>query len=59
MGDRLATIGIGRKWEGLLWEAGSPSNKMWLGPRPTSLPSDILIHPTVWPQLYNRLSRDL
>jgi len=30
--------------------AGSPSNKMWLGPRPTSVPSGILIHPTVWPQ---------
>ena len=27
------------------------SNTMWPGPRPTSLPSDIFIHPTVWPQL--------
>jgi len=23
MGDRLATIGMGRKWRGLLWGAGS------------------------------------
>ena len=23
---------------------------MWPGPRPTSIPSDILIHPAVWPQ---------
>jgi len=30
--------------------AGSPSNTMWPGPRPTSLPGGILIHPAVWPQ---------
>jgi len=30
--------------------AGSPSDTMSLGPRPTSLPSDILIHPAIWPQ---------
>jgi len=30
--------------------AGAPSNKMWPGPRPTCIPSFILIHPTVWPQ---------
>ena len=30
--------------------AGSPSNIISLGPRPTSVPSGILIHPTVWPQ---------
>jgi len=29
--------------------AGSPSNTMWPGPSPTSLPSGILIHPAVWP----------
>jgi len=29
---------------------GSPSNTMSPGPRPTSVPSDILIHPAVWPQ---------
>jgi len=52
MGDRLATIGMGRKWGGAAVWAGSQSNTMWPGPRPTSLPSGILIHPTVWPQLY-------
>ena len=30
--------------------AGSPSNTMWPGLRPTCMPSFILIHPTVWPQ---------
>ena len=30
--------------------AGSPSNTMSLGPRPTSLSSGILIHPAIWPQ---------
>jgi len=30
--------------------AGSPSNIMWPGPKPTSIPSGILIHPTVWLQ---------
>jgi len=30
--------------------AGSPSNTMWPWPRPTSVPSGILIHPTVRPQ---------
>ena len=33
--------------------AGSPSTTMWTGPRPTSMPSFILIHPTVWPQYSN------
>jgi len=33
--------------------AGSASNTMWPGPRPTSVPSFILIHPTVWPQYTN------
>jgi len=47
MGDRLATIGMGRKWGRAAVGAGSPSNTMWPGPRPTSLPSGILIHPTV------------
>jgi len=28
-------------------------NTMWQGPRPTSMPSFILIHPTVWPQYTN------
>ena len=37
-----------------LWGgAGSSSNTMWPGPRPTSIPSDFLIHKTVWPQYTN------
>jgi len=30
--------------------AGSPSNTMWPGPRPTCVLSFISMHPTVWPQ---------
>jgi len=37
--------------------AGSPSNTMRPGPRPTSVPSDISIHPTVWPQYTNVTDR--
>ena len=33
--------------------AKSPSNTMSPWPRPTSVPSGILIHPTVWPQYTN------
>jgi len=53
---RLATTDMGRKLvRGCVpflrgRAAGSQSNTMWPGPRPTSLPSDIVIHPTVWPQ---------
>ena len=36
---------------------GSPSNTMWPGPRPTSVPSGILIYPTVWPQYANVTDR--
>ena len=54
MGDRLATIEMGRKLrEKSLFGgggAGSPSNAMWPGPRRTSVPSGILIHPAVCPQ---------
>jgi len=32
---------------------GSSSNTLWPGPRPTSMPSFILIHRTVWPQYTN------
>ena len=35
--------------------AGSPSNTPW--PRPTSVPSGILIHPAVWPQYTNVTDR--
>jgi len=37
--------------------AESPSNTMWPGPGPTSVPSFILIHPTVWPQYTNVTDR--
>jgi len=30
-----------------------PSNTMWPWPRPTCMPSFILIHPTVWSQYTN------
>ena len=30
------------------WRAGSSSNTMWPWPRPTSVPSGILIHPAIW-----------
>ena len=33
-----------------LTEAGTPSNTMWPGPRPISMPSAIMIHPAVLPQ---------
>jgi len=38
-------------------EAGSPSNTMSPGPRPTSVSSGILIHLTVWPQYTNVTDR--
>ena len=37
--------------------AGSPSNIMPLWTRPISVPSGILIHPTVWPQYTNVTDR--
>jgi len=37
--------------------AGSPSNTMWPWPRPTCVPSFILICPTVWPQCTNVTDR--
>jgi len=46
--NRLTTIEMGRKCRGSapFWEggAGSPSNTKSPGPRPTSIPSGILIH---------------
>ena len=53
MGDRLATMDMGRKLGCVPLfgrGAGSPSSTMWPGPRPTSIPSGILIYPAVWPQ---------
>ena len=60
MGDRLATTDTGRKWAGavpLLGKLRPPSDTMSAGPRPTSLPRGILIHPTVWPQYTNVTDR--
>jgi len=34
----------------VLLGAGSPSNILWTGPRPASVPSGILVHPAVCPQ---------
>jgi len=60
MGDRLATIDMGRKvgatWP-FPWEAGSPSKTLSPGPRPTSVPSGVVIIPTVWPQYTNVTDR--
>jgi len=55
MDVRLSTIDMGRKLGDcayFLWGegAGSPCNTMWPGPRPTFVPSGILIHQAVWPQ---------
>jgi len=41
----------------LLGGARSPSKTMWPGPRPTCIPSLILIRPTVWPQYTNVTDR--
>ena len=48
----LATIDMGRKLGAvpLLGGAATPSNTTSPGPRPTSIPSVILVHPAVWPQ---------
>jgi len=51
---------MAEKWEAVRFGkggAGSPSNTMWPGPRPTYMPSFILIHPTVWPQYTNVTDR--
>jgi len=37
--------------------AGSPSNTVWPGLRPTRMPSFISIRPTVWPQYTNVTDR--
>jgi len=61
MGDRWATIDMGRKVGVLrpfVWgRAGSLSNTMWPGLRPTTIPSGILIHPSVWTQYTNFTDR--
>ena len=61
MGDRLATIDMGRKVGGCCTpfrgRTGSPSNTMLPGRRPASVPSGILIHPIVSPQYINVTDR--
>jgi len=50
----LATINGPKIWGGLcsVVERGAvfPFSTMWTGPRPTCMPSAILIHPAAWPQ---------
>jgi len=46
LSSRLATIDMSRKEGG----AEYPFNTVWPGPRHTSIPSDILINGTAWPQ---------
>jgi len=45
---------MGRTWVTdepyLFWGDGSPFNTTWPAPKPTSVPSGILIDPAVWPQ---------
>jgi len=52
MGDRLEKIDMGQKLEGcapfLDGGTGSLSHTMSSGPRPTSVPTGILMHPAVW-----------
>jgi len=60
--SHLATIDVGHKVGEavvlLFWGvAGSPSNAIRPEPRPTSMPSVILIHPTIWPQYTNVTDR--
>jgi len=61
MGERLATIDMTRKVGAAallsVGGTGSPSNTMSPGPRPTTVPSDILIHATVWSQYTNVIDR--
>jgi len=52
--SRLATVNMGQKLGALqpFWggRAGSPSNTKSPGPRPTCIPSGILVQPAIWPQ---------
>jgi len=55
--SRLATTDMARKLRvgcaPFVGGAGFPSYTMWPGPRPTSMPNGILIHPTVCRQYTN------
>jgi len=58
--NHLATTDISRKLAAVpLWGGGPgcPSNTVWPVPRPTCVPSFILIRPTVWPQYTNVTDR--
>jgi len=59
--SHLATTDIARKLGAPLPSgdggAGSPSNIMWPGPRPSCVTSFILIHSTIWPQYTNATDR--
>jgi len=67
MGDRFATIDMGRNHMGRKlggyyapFRGGSGSHLTQCRlqrPRPTSVPSGILIHPTFWPQYTNIADR--
>jgi len=50
--SHLAITDMGQKSGSVpLWgELGPPSNTVSPGPRPSSVPSGILIHPAIWPQ---------
>ena len=60
--QELSSSRDGRPWPQQTWAekrgllcpfrggAGSPSNTMWPGPRSTSLPDGVFIHPAVRPQ---------
>jgi len=51
MGGKLGAVSL---WGG---GAGSSSNTVWPGLRPTCMRSFVLIHPTVWPQYTNVTDR--
>ena len=53
----LATVDMRRNVGDAVGDLGPPSNTVWTGPRPTSIPSGILIHPTAWPQYTNVTDR--
>jgi len=58
--SRLATKDVDRRGGAMPHLGGRswvPSNTMWPGPRPISVPSFILIHPTVCPQYTNVTDR--
>jgi len=58
--SHLAATDMGRKLAAVaLWGevAGSPSNSLWPGPRPTCMSSFILIRHAVWPQYTNVTDR--